>query len=232
MYSHLAVLRLAVAGGLLFHFPPTLARGATVTIDLVCVLDDPGICSPGPSFGTVTLTDTAPNTVRIDVGLFHANLLFANMMFHVSGIAGLIFNFTEPVVNPLALGTYSIAPNPAEFNLGSPDNPPGAVNGWDGASGYVGVIQATGLSTASFVANNAGAGQYHAALQIINAGPGACSGSADGSTDCVPGQQGSGTLSLGGLRRTADEPVPEPWSLGLVGAGLMAVSMLGRRVRW
>lgn len=231
MYSHLAALRLAVAGGLLFLFPPVTARGATVTMDLVCVLDNPGICTPGPSFGTVTLTDTAPNTVRIDVDLLHSSLIFTNMMFQVSGIAGLIFNLTEPLVNPLALGAYSIAPNPAEFNLGSPDNPPIAQNGWNGASGYVGVVQVTGLSTAGFIANNGGTGQYHVAMQVWNLGPGACTGSADGSTDCVPGRQGSGTLSVGGIRRTADETVPEPWSLGLVGAGLMALSLLGKRIR-
>ncbi|MFN7932794.1 MAG: hypothetical protein U0R19_05670 [Bryobacteraceae bacterium] len=232
MSFHHAALRLAFAGGAFVLLSPWMARGAVVTLDLVCVLNNTGVCVEGPSFGTVTLTDTAPNTVRVDTDLYNPNLKFMDMMFQVAGIVGTVWNLTDPVENPLALGTYSIPPNAGTFNLGSPDNPPNAKQGWNGKSGYVGVVQATGLSTASFITNNGGTGQYYVGLHIQSIGPDGCTGAGDGSTDCLPGQAGSGSLKIGGVPAPAlDEPTPEPWTLGLVGTSLMGLSLLGKRRR-
>lgn len=229
MYSHLAALRLAVAGGALFLLAPLMARGAVVTMNLVCVLNNTGVCVAGPSFGTVTLTDTAPDTVQIETDLLNPNLKFSNMMFELIGVAGAIINLTDPLANPLALAAYTIPPNPSTFNLGSPDDPPAAIQGWNGDSGYTASIQATGLSTASFTTNNGGTGQYYVAMHIQSIGPGGCTGASDGTTPCIPGQAGSGSLKIGGLPELSADPTPEPWTFGLVGVGLTALSRLRKR---
>ncbi|MBL8177980.1 MAG: hypothetical protein JNK48_25105 [Bryobacterales bacterium] len=228
MYSHLAALRLAIAGGALFLSLTPAMQGAVVTMDLVCVLENTGICVPGPSFGTVTITDTAANTVRVDVNLSHPSLQFSNMMFQLAGIVGAVLNLADPFTNPLALGSYAIAPNPATFNLGSPNSPPGATNGWNGTSGYLTVIQAAGLSTASFIKDSGGAGQYHVALQIVGIGPDGCVGAGDGTTTCVPGQTGNSTLSVGGFAPDMSDTVPEPLTFAAVGAGLVVLSLVRR----
>lgn len=115
MYSHLAALRLAVAGGALCLLAPFMARGAVLTLDLVCVLNNTGVCVAGPSFGTVTITDTAPDTVQIETDLFNPDLKFSNMMFELVGIAGAIINLTDPLLNPLALAAYTILPQSRHF---------------------------------------------------------------------------------------------------------------------
>lgn len=229
MFSHLAALRLALAGGAVFLLQPSAAQGAVVTFDLVCVLNNTGVCVAGPSFGIVTLTDTAPNTVRVDVDLHNPGIKFMDLMFQLSGIAGMIFNLADPFTNPLVFGTYSIAPNPATFNLGSTNDPPLAIQGWNGNSGYLTVLQATGLSTASFTTNNGGTGEYYVAMHIQGIGPDGCTGSGDGSTTCLPGQLGDGSLNIAGVLDTAADPAPEPWTFGVVGAGLMALSLLRKR---
>ena len=232
MYFQAAALRVAFAAGAFVSLAPFMARGDVVTLDLVCVLNNTGACTAGPSFGTVTITDTAANTVRIDTNLFNPGLKFMDMMFQVAGIVGMVLNLTDPAENPLALGTYSIAPNPSTFNLGSPDNPSTAKQGWNGTSGYIGVVQADGLSTASFTTNDGGTGQYYVAMHIQSIGPGSCTGAGDGSTDCQPGALGPGSLKIGGILAAGqDEPVPEPWTFGIVGTGLMALSLLGKRTR-
>lgn len=108
MYSHLAALRLAAAGGALFLLAPFMARGAVVTMNLVCVLNNTGVCVAGPSFGTVTITDTATDTVQIEADLLNPDLKFSNMMFELIGVAGAILNLTDPLANPLALAAYTL----------------------------------------------------------------------------------------------------------------------------
>lgn len=221
---------LLAASGLAFLAAP-VTPAAVVTFDLVCVLNNTAQCVAGPSFGTVTITDTAANTVRVDANLLNPSLKFRDMMLNVTGIAGAILNLTDPLQNPLLLGSYSISPNPATFNLGSTDNPPNAIQGWNGNSGYAGLVQASGLSTASFTTNNGGTGQYYVAMHIQSIGANGCSGSSDGSTNCVPGQTGTGSLKIGGLlaEPPADTTTPEPLSLALIGVGLISLAAFGRR---
>lgn len=227
--SFLRTLLLAGCGSLFWTHP--MAQGAIVHYDLVCVLNNTADCAPGPSFGRVTITDTATDTVRIDVDLLDSGVKFKDMMLQVFGILGPVLNLTDPAENPLSIGTFSITPNPATFNLGSVDDPPAAKQGWNGNSGYVGVLQATGLSTASLTTNNGGAGQYYVAMHIQSLGPDGCSGSGDGSTACLPGETGNGSLKVGGLLvEPSSDETPEPWTFGFVGVGLLGIAALGRRL--
>lgn len=66
-------------------------------------------------------------------------------------------------------------------------------------------------------------------MHIQSIGPNGCTGASDGTTTCLPGQSGSGSLKIGGIPELAADPTPEPWTFGIVGIGLTAISLFRKR---
>ncbi len=201
----------------------------SVTFDLVCVLNDKdNPCTPQVgSFGTVTIVDSGDNAallatqVEVTVDLLNVGLKFRDLMLNYSGVATSITG-TGILLDPAA---YSIEPYAGLFDVGGTE-----LEGWTGDSGNSFVL--TGNSNLSASAFNVldSLGNVNVALHIQSIGPGGCSGNDDGTTDCVPGQTGQGSLKIGGIEGgRPTEEIPEPSTTVLLGGGLVALLWAYRR---
>ena len=207
-------------------------QGSQIVFDLTCVLNGlnplPAVCAAGPSFGTVTLTDDDGSTsaVNITVDLFGPDQRFSDLVLNFdafdSGITGIAGDLV------LSENGFSISPYTGLFDLGG-----AGPQGFAGDSGASAVIQGVGgqnLTIANLSVLDS-LGNVFVGLHIQNIGPGNCSGQSDGSTDCIPGITGEGSLKIGGvLQQPGDDPVPEPSTVALFGIGLAVVAWMRRRI--
>jgi len=203
---------------------------AAITYDLTCVMNglNANPCVAGPSFGSVTLTDSGVNQVTLSVDLLNPGLKFRDLMLNLSaggsGITAITSTDGQGRLNP---NGYSMSPYNGLFDVGST-----GPLGWDGPSGYSTILSGTGGTlTSSYFDFTDSLGNIFLAIHIQSIGGGGCDGASDGSTSCTVGMLGDGSLKIGG---TADgevapaEVVPEPSTFALIGIGLLALG-LGRR---
>lgn len=206
------------------------SQAALLVMDLTCSLNglnSNGSCSPGPSFGTVTLEDLAGGDagkvqVTVDLG-FAGNQKFRDLMLNFSGAATTITDDDAGNTVSLNGNSFSITPYGGLFDVGGSGG-----QGWSATTAGTYSTKLSGnvpLSTADFNTLDS-LGNLYAALHIQEIGS-ANGGNCDGTNNpaCVPGMPGPGSLKIG-----APNVVPEPTSLVLFGIGLV-VSLAGRRSR-
>src|SRR5262245_18666396 len=199
-----------------------------VTFDLTCVLNGnvPANCSSNPSFGTVTLDDVV-GSVTVSVDLAGTDQKFRDLML----------NATVPVTisndgdsgNTIFYSSdgFSINPYNGLFDIGGNGG-----QGWKGDDGYVTTLLGSNLTVANLTQTDS-LGNIYVALHVQNIGSssgGSCSGNDDGTTGCVPGMIGPGSLKLGGIINNTPE-VPEPASMILLGGGVVALLSMRKRLR-
>lgn len=201
-----AILSVAIAGG---------ANAAIISFNLTCslnALDSSGSCSPGPSFGTVTLedlsgVDAGKVEVTVDLG-FPSSQTFKDLILNYSGAATTITDSDSGNTVVLNSNSYSITPYDGEFDVGGTGG-----QGWHAttAGPYTTVLSGNApLSTTDFTTLDS-LGNLYAALHIQDIGSatgGKCDGT--GNPACVPGMNGSGSLKIGAPNITT---VPEPSAL-------------------
>lgn len=205
------------------------ANGATITYDLRCVLNGnvPANCASNPSFGTVSISDIV-NGVSVTVDLAGTGQKFRDLMLN-AGSAVTITNDGDPnnVVQYSSNG-FSITPYSGLFDIGGSGG-----QGWAGNDGYTTNLTGTGLTVANLATRDS-LNNVYVALHIQSIGPGGCSGNDNGTTNCVPGQTGGGSLKIGGILSQQNEPptsLPEPGSMTMIGSGILGFAYALRRVR-
>jgi hypothetical protein len=224
------ILAAVVIAALVFLAAGT-SSAATISFDLTCslnTLNSSGSCSPGPSFGTVTLedltgVDAGKVEVTVDLG-FPSTQKFRDLMLNYSGAATTITDSDSGNTVVLNSDNYSISPYGGEFDLGATGG-----QGWNKTTSgpYSTVLSGNApLSAADFVTLDS-LGNLYAALHIQAIGS-ASGGNCDGTGNpaCVPGMPGSGSLKIG----APDVVVPEPTSMCIVGiAAALAVGWNRKR---
>ena len=201
------------------------ASASPFTYNLTCVLNAPaGPCQDGPSFGTVTLTDSGVNQVSLFIDLGNPGIKFRDLMFNFAGTGFTDITSSKGEALSLSANSFSINPYPGDFDLGG-----------DGSQGWVSGTPTPYSTTLTGVGNILTAdmfnvldteGKVYVAVHLQNL-------SCSDSTTCTPGQTGSGSLKVGGVfddgtvRETA--VTPEPATFGLVGAALLGLGLLRRR---
>jgi hypothetical protein len=213
---------MAVAAGLC-----VLASGpvsaTTLSYDLNCVLNglNSQACVPGPSFGTVTVSDTGVNQVTVVVDLLSPDLKFRDLMLNFNPLGSSITNVTSSDGQvSLSSNGYSINPYDGLFDLGQND-----AKGWEGDSGYSTVLSGVGGTlTAAHLNFKDSLGKVFVGIHIQSIGPGNCDGFDNGTTNCIPGTAGTGSLKIGGSE------IPEPSTFVLLGAGLIGLGLARRRL--
>lgn len=202
--------------------PP--AKAATISFDLTCTLNGlatNGSCSPGPSFGTVTLTDltgvdAGKVEVEVDLG-FPASQKFRDLMLNYSGAATSITDDDAGNTVTLSADSFSIAPYNGLFDVGGTGG-----QGWSAttAGPYTTILSGdAALSTTDFTTLDS-LGNLYAAIHIQDIGS-ATGGDCDGSGTkpaCVPGMPGPGSLKIG-----APSVIPEPTSAFLAFGALVGL---------
>jgi hypothetical protein len=75
--------------------------------------------------------------------------------------------------------------------------------------------------------------KIYVALHIQSlGGPNECTGADDGTTPCIPGTTGNGSLKIGGVDPGFNQNnIPEPSSALLISVGLGAVALMRRKRR-
>lgn len=203
---------------------------ASTSYDLSCVLNglNGSTCPSGSSFGTITISDNGLNQVGVAVDLLNPALKFRDLMLNfdggLSGITGITSLDGQVSLNP---NGFSIEPYAGLFDVGSTGQ-----LGWNGDSGYSTVLSGIGgVLTASQFQFTDTLGNVFVALHIQSIGVQGCSGAGDGSTNCLPGVEGNGSLKVGGVLDGGIPPseVPEPSSFALVGIGLLAAGWVRLR---
>jgi len=208
-----------------------VSQAASFSYDLSCVLNglDSHTCVSGPSFGTVTLSDSGANQVGLSVDLGNAGLKFRELMLNFSGVSFTDITSSDAQNLTLSSNGFSINPYSGAFDLGVSGG-----QGWTGDSPYAVTLSGVGgVLTASMFNNLDSGGKLYVALHIQSIGPGTCTGADDGTTPCTPGTLGTGSLKIGGVSTDGDitgNSVPEPGSFALLGAGLLGVAFLRRRL--
>jgi hypothetical protein len=208
-------------------------HGASFTADLTCVLN--GLnnhpCVAGPSFGTVKLEDQAADLdhdfawVKMTVDLKEDFIKFFDLALNYTGSESL----TTMVGGPISVDPDNLVINPYDgaFDVGfwgiqgSP-----VPNPW-----MTDIYSTTGnVFVSEFIALDTG-GKVMTALHIQSIGVDECDGNNDGTTDCVPGMDGTGSLKIGGtFRDDSDTPdVPEPSTMLLLGGSLLALGYFRKK---
>ena len=212
-----------------------MASATPLRFDLTCVLNglNSRACVDAGSFGTVTLVDMLdditlnPGEVRVTVDLAGTGHKFRDLMLNLGpGFTSLSSSDGQA---GLSYDGFSISPYNGLFDVGQSGG-----QGWNGSDLYSTILSADSLlSTGDFnIADSLE--KVYVALHIQNIGNssgGSCTGNDDGTTNCVAGQAGSGSLKIGGLP-TPYEPqqdVPEPSTSALIGGGILALLLARRR---
>lgn len=185
------------------------AKAATISYSLN-IDGCTGTCGTGP-FGTVTLTDTAANTVNVKVTLA-PNVAWVGtgagdaLGFNLSGaaitganISFVTSNFSFPgQLSYSTFGTFG-------YSIKCDNCGPGASNTNPGPLEFN--ITRSGLTTASFIANSDG---YFFAADVIGT---------NGKT---------GNVGANGDSRIRINEVPEPMTLSLMGLGIFGLGLAKR----
>jgi hypothetical protein len=204
----------------------------TISFELTCslnVLSSSGSCSPGPSFGTVTLedlsgVDAGKVEVTVDLG-FPSSQKFKDLILNYTGAATTISDSDSGNTVVLNSNNYSISPYDGDFDVGGTGG-----QGWHAMTSgpYSTILSGNApLSAADFTTLDS-LGNLYAALHIQDIGSsngGNCSGT--GSPACVPGMNGPGSLKIGAPHFTA---IPEP-SAVCICAGVLALLCVWNRKR-
>jgi hypothetical protein len=190
---------------------------------------DAHACVSGPSFGTVTLTDTGANQVGLSVDLGNPGLKFRDLMLNFTGIGFTDITSSDGQNLILSSNGFSINPYSGGFDVGV-----SGAQGWNADSPYnVTLTGVGGVLTASLFNSLDSGGKLYVGIHIQSIGPNGCSGADNGTTGCTPGALGNGSLKVGGLLSTKGDDtggnVPEPGTLALMSAGLLGVAFLRRR---
>ncbi|MBI4907441.1 MAG: PEP-CTERM sorting domain-containing protein [Acidobacteria bacterium] len=226
--TNYSFMRKLLTFALLTPLAITTAKAASVTIDLTCVLN--GInavgCVNGTSFGTVTLASTAdPNQIALTVDLAGTGQKFRDLMLNYNGASTSITS-TDGLASLVPDG-FSITPYGGLFDVGKSSG-----QGWNGDDLYSTILTGNnGLLLANFLITDS-LGNLYVAMHIQNIGGNGgsnCSGNDDGTTGCIPGQTGPGSLKIGGTDFfQSDVIVPEPASFALASLGLALLLARGR----
>lgn len=226
-----------LAFGLLALAVTAPLSATTLIYDLVAVLNCTGLnaiptvpCPLVSSFGTVTFDDVLlpAGQVRVTVDLLNPLLKFRDLAGNYSGTAATISSSDGQV--SLAPDTYFINPYNGLFDVGST-----GAQGWDGPSGYTTILSGNIPLTVGDFFDVDTLGNFGVVIHVQSLGIPTCTGFADGSTTCLPGTfagDDAGSLKLGGLSSLGPFVIiPEPSTYVLMGAGIIALGLLGRHRR-
>ena len=241
-------LKPILLGLALFGLSLNSAVATPVVFDLTCVLNglNSHACVDGPSFGTVSLIDMAddgslkPGDVRVTVDLAGTGHKFRDLMLNLG--SGFTSVSSSDGQASLGFNSFNITPYNGLFDVGSTGQ-----QGWDGDDLYSTILTATGvspLSTVSYLHLDS-MGKVNVAMHIQNIGNytgGDCSGNDNGTTSCIPGITGEGSLKVGGVVKSLEFPeraisafmfieTPEPATTALMGIGLVALAFIRRRAK-
>lgn len=226
----------ALSCAILIVFVGRASDAATITLDLTCSLNglnSSGSCSPGASFGTITLEDLSgvddgKVEVTVDLG-FPSTQKFRDLILNYVGPATSITDSDSDNTVVLNSNGYSINPFNGLFDLGGTGG-----QGWKATTSgpYSTVLSGNvPLSTSDFVGLDS-LGKLYAAIHIQDIGS-ATGGNCDGSGSpaaCEPGMNGPGSLKIGAPSfNDFDDPVPEPSTLCLCGFAVSVIHCGKRR---
>lgn len=202
------------------------AEATTVTLPLDCVMNglpgDHGCPThPGDPFGFATLVDDLiPGQVQLTVDL-GTGLKFKDLMLNFDPLAVSFTGFTGGTLSP---NSFSMPPYAGLFDIFVGD-------GDDLFTATFGADQS--LSVDNFLAKDS-LDYLFLALHIQSIGPGDCDGFDDGTTNCLPGVTGDGSLKIGASYFDGGLPpeeIPEPSTVMLLGGGLACLIALRVRSR-
>jgi len=204
------------------------AEATTVTLPLDCVLNglpgDHGCpTNPADPFGFLTLKDVAIGQVQLTVNLAGTGQKFKNLMLNFIPMGIDFTGFTGGTLSP---NSFNIPPYAGLFDIF-------VGNGNDLFTTTFDADQ--NLSVGNFLAKDS-LNILYLALHIQNIGPNGCEGNDDGTTDCIPGATGEGSLKIGasnfdGVVSQEEVVVPEPAAIMLLGGGLAFLVALRLRSR-
>lgn len=209
------------------------SHAASITAELTCTLDvlsSSGSCNNLGPFGTVTLDDSPGNgDLQLTVDLLNPTPKFRDLMLNFNGTALSIT--TSDGQGGLSFNGFSISPYAGQFDVGEAGG-----LGWeyDGAGAYTTILSGgagADLFLSDFVEFDT-SGNLHVALEILDLGTIDCD--CDGANDpesCIPGQEGEGSMKIGGVFRLQDDisDVPEPSTMLLMGGALLGLGLIRKK---